>query len=172
MLEIFIRTDNHGQAEGQTDGAQIIIPTKKFFLVGYTKIQLNKFQRGPGTWKFNSNLLRNKSYVELINNAIHETTLKYIVPIYNLDKVCDIPTNEIRFTIDDSLFLDTLLMNIRGKSTGIRFSGKEKRKQNNKQQELIKDIEKLESNQTLCNLTSLIHLKIKNQKFRKSVTSN
>ena len=118
------------------------------------KIQLNKFQRGPGTWKFNSNLLRNKSYVELINNAIHETTLEYIVPIYNLDKIDDIPIEDLMFTIDDSLLLDTILMKIRGKS--IRFSGKEKRKQNNKELELISDIEKLESDQTLRNLTNLI----------------
>ena len=118
------------------------------------KIQLNKFQRGPGTWKFNSNLLKNKSYVELINNTINETISEYAVPIYNPETISDIPADELHFVINDSLLLDTLLMKIRGKS--IRFSGKEKRKQNCKEEELIKDIEKLESDPTLCNLTTLI----------------
>ena len=53
-----------------------------------------------------------------------------------------------------SLLLDTLLMKIRGKS--ITFSGKEKRKQNRKEQELINDIQNLESDPRLSNLTTLI----------------
>ena len=36
------------------------------------KIHLNKFKRGPGTWKFNSSLLKNKLYVELINKTIEQ----------------------------------------------------------------------------------------------------
>ena len=90
------------------------------------EIQLNKFQRGPGTWEFNSNLLRNKTYVELINNTIDETITEYAVSVNK----------------------------IRGKT--ISFFGKEKKKQNQKEEELINDIEKLESDDTLCNLLTLI----------------
>ena len=119
------------------------------------KIQLNTFKRGPGTWKFNSNLLRNKNYVELINKTIDETLIEYAEPIYKPEN--HMPLNELKLTIDDALFLDTILIKIRGKI--IRFCGKEKRKQNEKEQKLIKDIEK--SDQTLCNLLTLIEDKLK-----------
>ena len=115
---------------------------------------MNKFHRGPGTWQFNSNLLKNKSYFELINDTINETILEYAAPIYNSETIGNILVDELHVVINNSLLLDTLLMRIRGKS--IHFSGKEKQKQNCKEEELIKDIEKLESNPTLCNLITLI----------------
>ena len=90
----------------------------------------------------------------LINETINKTILEYSVPVYNLEKISDIPGNELTLTIEDSLFLDTLLMKIRGNS--IRFSGKEKKQQNNKEQELIKEIEKLESDPVLSNLSDLL----------------
>ena len=116
-------------------------------------IQLNKFKRGPGTWKFNSSLLKNKKYAELINQTIDQTILEYANPIHNLDTINNI-YKDINFTIDDTLFLDTLLMKIRGKT--ITFSAKEKRNQFNRETELIKEIEFLELNPTLSNLTELI----------------
>ena len=87
------------------------------------KIELNKFVRGRGTWKFNSSLLGNKDYVELINNTIDNTVLEYVTPVYNLSSIPNIPPDEIVFTINDGLLLDTLLMNIQGKT--IRFFAKE-----------------------------------------------
>ena len=79
---------------------------------------------------------------------------EYAVSVNNSKKLPDIPYDEIKFTIDDALFLDTILLKIKGKT--IRFCGKEKKKQNDKEQELINEIEKLESDQTLCNLHTLI----------------
>ena len=93
-------------------------------------IQLNKFQRGPGTWKFNSSLLKNKTYAELINQTIDQTILEYANPIHNFDAINNI-YKDINFIIDDTLFLDTLLMKIRGKT--ITFSAKEKRNQFNRE---------------------------------------
>ena len=74
------------------------------------QIQLNTFQRGPGTWKFNSSLLKNKLYADLINNTIEETIEEYGVPVHNR-LIKDIPPNELTLTINDSLF-STLLMKI------------------------------------------------------------
>ena len=99
-------------------------------------------------------MLRNKKYVDLINNTIDNTLIEYSVPVYNFEKIHNIPLNEISLTINDALFLDTLLMNIRGKT--IRFSAKEKRNQNDKENKLIKEIEYLENNLTLNILTVLI----------------
>lgn len=53
-----------------------------------------------------------------------------------------------------TLTIDTLLMTILGKS--IRFSGKQKRIQNEKEQRLITEIELLESDPTLSNINKLI----------------
>ena len=86
-------------------------------------IQLNKLQRGPGTWKFNSSLLKNKTYAELINRTIDETILEYAILTYNIETIDNI-YKDVNFTIADTLFLDTLLMKIRGKT--ITFSAKEK----------------------------------------------
>jgi len=36
------------------------------------------------------------------------------VPVYNQERISDIMDNEITFTIDDQLFLETLMMELRG----------------------------------------------------------
>ena len=118
------------------------------------QIQLNKFQRGPGTWKFNSSLLKDKSYVELINKTIEQTIEEYTAPVDNPLNILDVPPNELTFTIDDTLFLDTLLMKIRGKT--IHFGSIKKRTQNNREKKLIEEIELLESDPTLNHLNMLI----------------
>ena len=103
------------------------------------QIQLNKFHCGPGTWKFNSSLFKNKSYAELINKTIDNTIKEYAVPIYNPLNIHNIPRYELTLTIDNTLFLDTLLMKIRDKT--IRFGAKGKRTQKENEQKLIEEIE-------------------------------
>ena len=39
----------------------------------------------------------------------------YSLPVYNQDQIQHISNEEIQFTINDQLFLDTLLMELRGK---------------------------------------------------------
>ena len=86
----------------------------------------------------NSSLLKNKRYSELINQTIDQTILEYAIAKYNLETIKNISYKDIKLTIDDTLFLDTLLMEIRGKT--IRFSAKEKKTQLNREYELIRDI--------------------------------
>ena len=57
----------------------------------------------------------------------------------------------IEFTISDKLFLDMLLLNIRGKS--IKFASKLKRDDNKKEKDLITDIQTLENNPSLSHAT-------------------
>lgn len=101
-------------------------------------------------------------YVALINKTIDKTISEYAFPGYNLETICDTPSNQLYFTVDDTLLLDTILIKIRGKT--IRFCGKEKKKQNVKEQELIRDIENLVSDKTLCNLSTLLEDKKTEQK--------
>ena len=42
-----------------------------------------------------------------------EVKCQYALPVYNLDNLNNIPDNELQFTINDQLFLDTLLMELR-----------------------------------------------------------
>ena len=80
---------------------------------------VNKFSMGKGIWKLNNSLLKNKSYVDLINNVIKQEAMGCALPVY---KVQYIESNwgKILFTIDDDLFLETLFLRIRGES--IKFS--------------------------------------------------
>ena len=98
--------------------------------------------------------MKDKSYVDLINKTIEQTIEKYIAPVDNPLTIQDIPTNELTLTIDNILFLDTLLMKIRGKT--IHFGSKKKRTQNKREIKLIEDIELLETDPALNHLNTLI----------------
>ena len=79
-------------------------------------IKLNNFTLGKGFWKFNATLLADLDYLNMINNVIENTKVEYAIPVYNLDNIKNIPNSELQFSINDQLFLETLLMNIRGKT--------------------------------------------------------
>lgn len=73
------------------------------------EIKFNSFTKGHGLWKFNNSLLHDEVYVEKVKQTIQlvkETFLKnptnYADNLYYFD------------TIDDSTFLEVLLMEIRG----------------------------------------------------------
>ena len=54
--------------------------------------------------------------------------LQYALPIYNYQNINDIPESELQFTISDQLLLETLLMELMGKS--ISYGSYKKEKQN------------------------------------------
>ena len=54
-------------------------------------------------------------FLDTIKNRILEVKKQYAVPVYNNDRISDIHDNEITFTIDDQLFLETLMMELRAK---------------------------------------------------------
>lgn len=80
------------------------------------KLKFNESTRGPGYWKFNTSLLRDKEYVGKVKDTIEEAITQYMVPLYNVDLIQTLDKSEIQFTIDDQLFLETVLMNIRVKT--------------------------------------------------------
>ena len=80
--------------------------------------------------------------MDLINNVIQAEKLKYALPVYNLDYLTQ-SNNNIQFTIDDDTFLEALILQIRGET--IKYSSKFKREQNLKENQLLKDIEDLQS---------------------------
>ena len=53
------------------------------------------FKHGKSYWKHNNSLLTDKEYLKIINKHIIETKKQYAVPIYNLDKIENIPDSDI-----------------------------------------------------------------------------
>ena len=96
-------------------------------------------------WKFNNSLLKDQDYVKTIKKVIEETKKQYINTEANNEQVINNFNNsELRLNINDQLFLDVLLMQIRGKT--ISFSSYKKKMKDNTEQKLIEEINELEKN--------------------------
>ena len=77
------------------------------------------------------------------NNVIADTKSQYAVLTYDRNNLDNIPDSEIQFTINDQLFLETLLMEIRAKT--ISYSIFKTRQNKDNEKDLLNDIRKLES---------------------------
>ena len=127
-------------------------------------ICFTNFTRGPGVWRFNTSLLKDKEYLSLVKTWINDEKLKCAVPIYNFEHIHTICDESLCFNIDFDLFLEMLLLRMRGET--IKYSSYKKR-QTKKQieKDLILDIESLEKN--LTNNNQVIYDK-KNCNFKQS----
>ena len=94
-------------------------------------------------WKFNNSLLNDKNYAELINEIIIETTKQYALPVYNHNNFKQLDLAEIELLINDQLFFETLLLEIRGKT--IAYSSFKKRENEKQEKNLNDEIKKIES---------------------------
>ena len=92
-----------------------------------------------------------------INEKIMETKKQYALPVYNHDEIDSIPNREIQFMINDQLFLDTLLMEIRGKS--ISYASFKNKQRNCREKHLIKRIADLEENTEINSTEQIENLK-------------
>ena len=99
------------------------------------KLKFINNEWGRGYWKFDNSLLKNKDYIKLVKDTIQE-----VIDTYKTNDEQDI--SNIEFTINDQLFLETLLMIIRGNT--IQFSSFNKKKNTEKENKLEADIKKLE----------------------------
>jgi hypothetical protein len=79
-------------------------------------IKKEEIKKDRPFWKFNNSLLRDKQYIEEIKRLINDIKKQYAVPVYNFDNFHELINKNIDFIINDQLFFETLLMEIRGKS--------------------------------------------------------
>ena len=86
-------------------------------------IEINKFERGKGIWKLNCDHLKDIEYLTKINTIICQEKVAYALPVYNLQYVQE-NDEYIQFSIDDKLFLETLLLKIRGET--IKYAAQKK----------------------------------------------
>ena len=105
-------------------------------------ISFNNFKHGKGLWKHNNSLLNDINYLNTINNKIEEIKMQYALPVYNLNNIEQISNDKLQFIIDDQLFLETLLMEIRGKS--ISYASFKKKEKDKLEKELINKINNLD----------------------------
>ena len=103
----------------------------------YLKIKLHENERGRGYWKFNNTLLKDKDYVNVVKLQIQETINLYSRNNFNNN-------NNVEFTINDQLFLETLLMVIRGET--IKYSSRKKKGSIREELKLEEEITKTEEN--------------------------
>ena len=115
-----------------------------------TNLQINELQYSSGLWKHNNALLTELDYINTINTKIEEIKKQYALPVYDRNHLKEIPNSEIQFTINDQLFLETLLMEIRGKS--ISYSSFRKKVKNERELEIQSKIKLLEENLSQSNL--------------------
>ena len=118
------------------------------------EISITKFQHGKGLWKFNTSLLNNQEYSTLINNSIMDEIFQYALPVYNPDYLKRNELQSIQLTINENLFLETLLMRLRGET--IKFASNLKRAENDKEEKLIEEINDLERSRNIFAVINLL----------------
>ena len=105
-------------------------------------IQKSTQQRGKGLWKMNNALLENLDFVKMVKKEIALITSTYALPIYSNEFVQSDHGETLELSISDTLFLETLLCQIRGQI--IRFSKKLKREEKKDEIALISEIKVLQ----------------------------
>ena len=138
--------DSYVEASYRSDHSMVIL-----------SIKLQEFKKGKGLWKFNNSLLHNKEYVELVKKTISNIKQQYAIPQHEANISEHISDKEICFNINDQLFLEVLLMEIRGQS--ISFSSHLKKSKNNREVELSDIIQELEEQEALADSQELENAK-------------
>ena len=105
-------------------------------------IQKSTQERGKGLWKMNNALLENSDFVKMVKTEIELITSTYALPIYSNEYVLSDHGETLELLISDTLFLETLLCQIRGQI--IRFSKKMKREEKKEEINLISEIKEIQ----------------------------
>lgn len=116
-----------------------------------------QIKRDRPFWKFNLSMLRDREYISGIKTVIKEVKQQYALPVYNLDKIECVPNEELQLLINDQLFFEVLLLEIRGQT--IAYATSKKNEQKEREKKLIIDIDVLEKNVDDENLQELEMLK-------------
>lgn len=112
------------------------------------KFDFDKFKKGRSYWKFNNSLLKDPVYVREIKDIITETKNMYASDHQlNNSNANESPIQDLLLTIDDQLFYDVLLMEIRGKT--ISYASFKKKSNENKENKLLDQIDKLEKQEII-----------------------
>ena len=79
-------------------------------------------------WKFNCSLLKDKKYIDEINDEINNVIEQYAAPQIKAS-ISGIAKSDLELTVSDKVFLDFLLMKIRARTISYATMKKKKRKE-------------------------------------------
>ena len=127
-------------------------------------LAMDNFEHGKSLWKHNNSLLTDTEYLKTINSKIQDIKKQYCLPVYNHEAIDEIPDEELQFVINDQLFLDTVMMEIRGKS--ISYASYKKKSKNIQEQKLVEQIQYLEDNLSENKIPNLEKSKLELGKLR------
>ena len=111
------------------------------------KLKFQENNSGKGYWKFNNSLLKDKKYVDSIKKVIEDVKQTYGT---NIRPGENISNQNLQFSINDQLFLETLLMIVRGNT--IKFSSIKKKENIREEQNLEYEIKQNEINTNFLNI--------------------
>ena len=100
------------------------------------------FKEAGAFFKFNSSLLKDPAYVEVVTDSIRTVASRYAEDVYDpefLKTATPEQLQELTFTINPQLFLETLLLEIRGNT--IQFCARTKKSKNESQKLAIHRLE-------------------------------
>ena len=106
-------------------------------------VDLDKFKKGSSYWKMNNSLLKDPLYVQLIKDKILQVKTQYSEEEQRRNtNNKDLSDENIKFVINDQLFFETLLFEIRGET--ISYSSRIKKNDQLIENNLLKEINNLE----------------------------
>ena len=109
------------------------------------EIDFSKVQLGRGFFKFNNSLLHDQDYVNLVKQTVKNVTRQYSTVNYTDEFWETLPTfniDNMDININDQLFFEVLMMEIRGVT--IQYSARKKRNKTENLRLLLHDLEKKE----------------------------
>ena len=99
--------------------------------------------KGGSFWKFNNSLLFNNKFIQEAKEKILNVKKQYAALPYIQDKIFEIDNKDLGTTINPQLFLEMILLELRGLS--IAFSSNLKKQENIKEKEIEQKILELEN---------------------------
>ena len=114
-------------------------------------LTIDSEEGGPGTWKFNNELLLEEDFNTLIKKSINEIKRTYAATPYNPAYI-DTTHKNINLTISSALFWETMLVTLRG--TIIYYSKRRKKAKNNRMVNLEARIQELNTKVNTGNATN------------------
>ena len=163
-LDFFLVTDN---IVNSIKKSQIETGYKSDHSVVTLILAMDNFEHGKSLWKHNNSLLTDTEYLKIINSKIQDIKKQYCLPVYNHEAIDEIPDEELQLVINDQLFLETVMMEIRGKS--ISYASYKKKSKNIQEQKLVEQIQYLENNLSENKIPNLEKSKLELGKLREEM---
>ena len=122
---------------------QVLYQDKGNIILASLKFKLQNTDRGNGYWKFNNSLVRDENYIKIVKDTLQEQKYIYTNNNGNNDENAEFNMKN-QFTINDQLFLETLLFSIRWET--IEYSSRKKKESLQEEKKLEVEIKKIVRN--------------------------